>query len=167
MFLDSEIMVARRFLEWARTASPVERAEGTGALARAFLYGGLAGPEREEARLVLTGLLDDTSPARSPRPCRKHFASAANAPHYMVLTLAGDHSEIAAIVLARSPLLSDAELVDFAATSDGFAQTAIALRPRSAGSGRRRARRNRRMRSLDSARRQSGRGTCWNFPSAG
>jgi len=47
----------------------------------------------------------------------------------MVLTLAGDHSDIAAIVLSRSPLLSDAELVDCAATSDSFAQSAIALRP--------------------------------------
>ena len=32
-------------------------------------------------------------------------------------------------MLARSPLLSDAELVDCAATSDAFAQSAIALRP--------------------------------------
>jgi hypothetical protein len=40
----------------AWTTSPVERAEGAGMLARAFLYGDLAEPEREEARLVLTGL---------------------------------------------------------------------------------------------------------------
>ena len=111
-------MAARRFLEWAWTASPVERAEGAGMLARAFLYGDL----REEAKLVLTGLLDDSSPLVR-RALAENFASVATAPHYMVLTLAGDHSDIAAIVHSRSPLLSDA------ATSDAFAQSAIALRP--------------------------------------
>ncbi len=63
------------------------------------------------------------------RALAENFASAANAPHYMVLTLAGDQSDIAAIVLARSPLLSDAELVECAATADAFGQSAIALRP--------------------------------------
>jgi uncharacterized protein (DUF2336 family) len=128
MFLDSETMVAQKFLEWAQTASPMERAEGAGVLARAFLYGDLAEPEREEARLVLTVLLDDPSPLVR-RALSENFASAAHVPHYMVLTLAKDHSDIAAIVLARSPLLSDAELVDCAATSDAFTQSAIALRP--------------------------------------
>jgi uncharacterized protein (DUF2336 family) len=115
-------------LEWAWTASPVERVEGAGMLARAFLYGDLAEPEREEARLVLTGLLDDSSPLVR-RALAENFASAATAPHYMVLTLAGEQSDIAAIVLSRSPLLSDAELVDCAAASDAFEQSAIALRP--------------------------------------
>ncbi len=121
-------MMAQKFLEWIRTASAVERAEGAGMLARAFLYDDLPEPEREEARLILTALLDDSSP-RVRRALAENFASATTVPHYMVLTLAGDHSDIAAIVLARSPLLSDAELVDCAATSDAFAQSAIALRP--------------------------------------
>jgi uncharacterized protein (DUF2336 family) len=132
MFLDLETMAARRFLEWAWTASAVERAAGAGELARAFLYDELAEPEREEARLVLIGLLDDSSPLVR-RALAENFASAATVPHYMVLTLAGDHSDIAAIVLSRSPLLSDAELVDCAATSDSFAQSAIALRPSVSG----------------------------------
>lgn len=121
-------MVAQKFLDWAKTASPVERAEGAGLLAHAFLYGDLAEAEREEARLLLTALLDNSSPLVR-RALAENFASAANVPHYMVLTLAGDHPDIAAIVLARSPLLSDAELVDCAATADAFAQSAIALRP--------------------------------------
>jgi uncharacterized protein (DUF2336 family) len=49
-------------------------------LARAFLYGDLAEPEREEARLVLTGLLDDSSPLVR-RARAENFASAATAPH--------------------------------------------------------------------------------------
>jgi uncharacterized protein (DUF2336 family) len=47
----------------------------------------------------------------------------------MVYTLANDSSDVASIILARSPVLSDAELVDCAATADGFAQSAIAHRP--------------------------------------
>jgi uncharacterized protein (DUF2336 family) len=76
----------------------------------------------------LTGLLDDPSPLVR-RALAENFASDANVPHYMVLTLAEDNPEIAAIVLARSPLFSDVELVDFAATTDAFVQSAIALRP--------------------------------------
>ncbi len=121
-------MAVLKFLQWARTASPAELAEGAGALARAFLYGNLPEPEREEARLTLTGLLDDSLPLVR-RALAESFASAANVPHYMVLTLANDSSEVAAIVLAQSPLLSDAELVECAATADAVAQSAIALRP--------------------------------------
>jgi uncharacterized protein (DUF2336 family) len=121
-------MAVQKFLQWARTASPAELAEGAGALARAFLYGDLPEPEREEARLTLTGLLDDSLPLVR-RALAESFASATNVPHYMVLTLANDSSDVAAIVLARSPLLSDAELVECAATADAFAQSAIALRP--------------------------------------
>jgi uncharacterized protein (DUF2336 family) len=121
-------MAVRKFLQWAPTASPSELAEAAGALARAFLYGDLPEPEREEARLTLTGLLDDSLPLVR-LALAESFASAANVPHYMVLTLANDSSDVAAIVLARSPLLSDAELVECTATADAFAQSAIALRP--------------------------------------
>jgi uncharacterized protein (DUF2336 family) len=121
-------MVVQKYLQWAPTASPLQLAEAAGALARAFLYGDLPEPEREEARLTLTGLLDDSLPLVR-RALAESFASAANVPHYMVLTLANDSSDVAAIVLARSPLLSDAELVECAATADAFAQSAIALRP--------------------------------------
>jgi uncharacterized protein (DUF2336 family) len=121
-------MAVRQFLQCTRTASPSESAEAAGALARAFLSGELPEPEREDARLTLTGLLDDSSPLVR-RALAESFACAANVPHYMVLTLANDSSDVAAIVLACSPLLSDAELVECAATADSFAQSAIALRP--------------------------------------
>ena len=121
-------MAVGKFLQCAPTASPSELAERAGALARAFLHGELPEPEREEARLTLTGLLDDSS-RLVRRALAESFACAANVPHYMVLTLANDSSDVAAIVLARSPLLSDAELVECAATADAFAQSAIALRP--------------------------------------
>ena len=55
-------MTVQTFLQRARTAFPSELAEDAAALAYAFLYGDLPEPEREEARLTLTGLLDDSSP---------------------------------------------------------------------------------------------------------
>ena len=47
-----------------------------------------------------------------------------------MLALAGDQSEVASVVLERSPALADAELVDCAAVGDLAAQTALARRPR-------------------------------------
>lgn len=128
MFLDSQTMPARKFLEWEKTALPAARASAGVALARAFLYGGLAACEADEVRLVLTELLDDPSPLVR-HALAETLASDTHVPHYMVLTLAADSSDIAAIVLARSPLFSEAELIDFAATADAFGQSAIALRP--------------------------------------
>jgi uncharacterized protein (DUF2336 family) len=121
-------MAVQNFLQLVQITTPAELAEGAGALARDFLFGELTEPEREEARLILTGLLDNSSPLVR-RALAESFASASNVPHYMVLTLANDRSDVAAIVLARSPLLSEAELVECAATADAFAQSAIALRP--------------------------------------
>ncbi|MCI0599009.1 MAG: DUF2336 domain-containing protein [Beijerinckiaceae bacterium] len=122
-------MAIQEFLQWVPSASPVALAEGADKLAHAFVYGGLQEPEREDARQALTLLLDHASPLIR-RALAENFAGAANVPHYMVHTLANDASDVAAIVLASSPQLSDAELVDCVAKADAFAQSAIALRPR-------------------------------------
>jgi uncharacterized protein (DUF2336 family) len=122
-------MIVRRFIQWARTAAASQRAEAASALARAYLYAELSEDEREEARLALTGLLDDASPLVR-RAMSDSFASAADAPHNIVLGLADDQSDISAIVLSRSPILSDSDLIDCAAIGDAIAQSAIALRPR-------------------------------------
>jgi uncharacterized protein (DUF2336 family) len=121
-------MAIQQFLTWLPAASPAVLAEGAGKLVRAYLYGDLSEPEREDARRALTLLVDHPSPAVR-RALAENIACAENAPHYMVHALANDSSEVASIVLARSPLLSEAELVDCVATADSFAQTAIALRP--------------------------------------
>src|SRR5919198_5451862 len=121
-------MAVRRFLQWAQVAPPAHLAEAAGRLARAFLYGDLPDKEREDARRGLTALLDHSSPLVR-RALAENFASATNVPHYMVVALANDSSDVASVVLARSPLLSDAELVDCIATADTVAQRAVALRP--------------------------------------
>jgi uncharacterized protein (DUF2336 family) len=121
-------MIVRRFMNWARTASAAQRAEAAAALARVYLITDLEPAEREEADLALTGLLDDPSPLVR-RALAEAFASAPDAPHHIVLGLADDQSDISSIVLGRSPVLSDSDLIDCAAIGDAIAQSAIALRP--------------------------------------
>lgn len=121
-------MIIRRFLQWAQSASPGQRAEGVSALARAYLYTDLDAAMREDAERVLTQFLDDPSPLVR-RAMAESFAHSPKAPHHIVLALADDQSDISSIVLARSPLLSESELIDCAAIGDAIAQSAIALRP--------------------------------------
>ena len=120
-------MIVRNFLQWAQTASAAQRAEGAGALARAYLYSDMEAPARRQAELALTALLDDASPLVR-RALADNFASAVDAPRAIVAALASDQSDIASPVLSRSPLLTEAELIDCAAIGDSFAQSAIALR---------------------------------------
>jgi uncharacterized protein (DUF2336 family) len=122
-------MLVRKFMLWVGQVSASERAEGAGALARAYLYADFTETEKHEAEIALFSLLDDPSPVVR-KSIAEAFASAAEAPHAIVLALANDQSAISSVVLSRSPLLSDAELIDCAAIGDAFAQAAVALRPR-------------------------------------
>ena len=121
-------MIVGRFLAWAQTAPAGARAEGASALARAYLYSDLSDADQREAEVALTSLLEDASPVVR-RALAEAFASAADAPHHCVVVLANDQSDIASVVLSRSPVLADAELIDCAAVGDAFAQAAIAVRP--------------------------------------
>ena len=121
-------MLVRKFMLWAGEVSAAERAEGAGALARAYLYSDFAEADKRDAEVALFSLLDDPSPIVR-KSIAEALASAVDAPHAIVLALANDQSAISSIVLGRSPVLSDAELIDCAAVADAFAQAAIALRP--------------------------------------
>jgi uncharacterized protein (DUF2336 family) len=57
------------------------------------------------------------------------FATSEKAPASVVHALAADQPDVAALVLARSPLFIDTDLVDMVATGAGTIQTAIARRP--------------------------------------
>jgi uncharacterized protein (DUF2336 family) len=121
-------MIVRRFLLWARTANAEERASGAAALAGAYLRSGMADDDRCEAETALIALIDDPSP-RVRRAIAEEVASSARAPRNLVLGLVADQSDVAALVLAHSPVLTEADLVDAAAIGDALAQKAIALRP--------------------------------------
>ena len=112
----------------AGRAGAGERAEAARAVAGALLYADLGPRERASAESALTAALDDPS-GLVRRALAETLAAAVDAPHHLVVALAGDQSDIAAIVLERSPILLDAELVDAVAVGDGEAQAAVARRP--------------------------------------
>ncbi len=120
-------MIVRQFLKWVRTAPAVERAEATGALARAYLYSDLLPQERAAAEGAMIMLVDDPSPLVR-RALAEALAATPDAPHAIIHALASDQLDIAAVVVAHSPLFIDAELVDLVATSDFPLQAAIAAR---------------------------------------
>jgi uncharacterized protein (DUF2336 family) len=120
-------MIVREFLRWIETAPAGLRAEATHALARAFLYSNLDAETRSGMEAAMTVLLDDPS-----REVRYALADAlgrsAQAPRHVLLALADDQADIAAIVLSRSPLFIDAELVDILAVAGETLQIAVATR---------------------------------------
>ena len=105
--------IVRRFLAWAQSADAEARAEATSALARAYLYSDLAAPARAEAVLAMTAMAGDPSVL-----VRKALAEAlcysGEAPRTLILALAADEPDVAAAVIQRSPVLTEADLVDCA-----------------------------------------------------
>ncbi len=121
-------MLVRRFLCWVQTAPAAARASAVSALAKAYLGEEMDALERSEAENALTLMLDDGS-AMVRRALAEALADAGNAPAHVIAALSADRSDIAAIVLSRSPLPTEAELVERVAVGDVLVQTAIAIRP--------------------------------------
>lgn len=120
-------MIVRHFLQWVRTAAPGDRADATGALARAYLYSDLSDDDRAAAEGAMLLLLDDTSPLVR-RALAAALAASEDAPPAIIHALACDQVDIATIVLARSPLLLDTDLVDWVGGGGAAIQAAIAGR---------------------------------------
>src|SRR5207302_1137160 len=116
------------FLTWAAAAPADLRADAAHALARAFLHSDVNEETRSAMEAALTVLLDDCSPH-----VRFALADALGdspaAPRHIILALAVDQEEIAELVLSRSPLFIDGELVDIVAAVSETLQAAIAARP--------------------------------------
>ena len=120
-------MTIGEFFNWAQSASVALRTEGASALARAYLDSRLDTDSRREAEIALTCLADDPSP-RVRRALADVLAGAPHAPRALIAALASDQSDVAAPILSRSPLLLEAELIEFTSFGDALAQTAIARR---------------------------------------
>ena len=120
-------MIVRQFLFWLRSAPAGERAEATAALARAFLFSDLSNDDLAAAEGAMTMLLDDPSPLVR-MSLAENLAPYDNAPASVIYALAADQPDIASVVLERSPLLLDADLVDAVATQGPLAQCAVARR---------------------------------------
>src|SRR5262245_29128400 len=121
------VMIVRQFLQWVRTAEAAERAEATSALARAYLYSDLTDDDRAAAEGAMILLLDDPSPLVR-YALADALAASADAPAAVVHALINDQPDIAVVVLERSPLLLDSDLVDSVAVGGALMQSAIARR---------------------------------------
>lgn len=120
-------MIVRQFLRWVQTAPAGNRAEATSALARAYLYSDLSEEDRLAAEAAMIVLLDDPSPLVR-RALAEALAGADMAPHGVVLGLVADQRDIAELVASRSPVLSDADLVDLVGGGAEWMQVTIAGR---------------------------------------
>ncbi len=121
-------MVVNYFLKWIDTARVAERAAAAHALAVAYVNGDLAFEDRCAAEAALTFLLDDPS-QKVRMALAEALSMSRKAPSQIISALASDQPEIAAIVLGRSPLFSDADLIDRVAAGPAAAQRIIAGRP--------------------------------------
>ncbi len=121
-------MMVRSYLEWSLTASASERAEAVGILADVYLNGELDPADRRDAEAALTLALDDPS-ALVRRELAQKLGASEKAPRAIIATLSEDLPDIASVIIANSPVLPDAALVDLLALGDPMMQIAVAQRP--------------------------------------
>jgi len=120
-------MVVNHLLKWIDTARVSQRSAAAEALARVYIGAELDFEDRCAAEAALTFLLDDPS-AKVRLALAEVLSLSHKAPPQIVSALASDQPEIAALVLTRSPLFSDHELIDRVASGDDNVQRAIAER---------------------------------------
>lgn len=120
-------MHLERFHHWVAAAPAQARADAAQALIDA--YGQVGADRMRVQRLdrMVAVLLDDGSVA-----VRRSLADAASrsldAPRWVLVALAQDDTPVAMPVLAASPLLSEADLVEAVASGDGEAHCIVAGR---------------------------------------
>jgi uncharacterized protein (DUF2336 family) len=120
-------MIVAQFLKWIDTARVSERAAAATALANAFISRELPFEDRCAAEAALTFLLDD--PAwKVRRALAEAVSMSRHAPPQVIAALAADQPEVAGIVIARSPLISDLDLIDRVADGTGATQVLVARR---------------------------------------
>lgn len=120
-------MVIRHFLKWIGNARVSERKAAASALSRAFLDHQLPFEDRCAAEAALTLLLDDPSP-KVRAAMAEALSMSRHSPPQIIAALAADQDEVSACVLVRSPLLTDADLIDRVAASSSRTQALIASR---------------------------------------
>lgn len=121
-------MVVGHFLKWVHTARVSERAAAASALARAYVEKQLPFEDRCAAESALTLLIEDPS-SKVRLALAEALSMSRHSPPQVMAALAADQPEIASLVLARSPLFTDTDLIDRVAASVGQVQAVIAGRP--------------------------------------
>jgi len=121
-------VIVQAFLRWSEKAGSTERAKAANALGRAYLQSDMVRENRDAAYMAMTYLLDDPSP-RVRLALAEALADAPEAPRAILVSLAEDQPEIACTVIARSPVLTEADLVDLAGRGESLTRALIAARP--------------------------------------
>lgn len=101
---------------------------GPRALASAFIQSDLGPEEHRAALMAMTYLLDDPSP-KVRLALAEALASSNDAPRAIIMSLAEDQPEIACTVIACSPVLRDADLVELAGRGSSLTRSLVAARP--------------------------------------
>ncbi|WDZ78059.1 DUF2336 domain-containing protein [Ensifer adhaerens] len=120
-------MIIQAFLRWVETARTSERTRAASALGRAYVDAQLNGLDRRAAEMAMTFLLDDPSP-KVRRALADALCGCSSVPRAIILGLAEDQPEIAYVVISRSPVLTDEDLVDLAARGTLETRALIAAR---------------------------------------
>lgn len=121
-------MVIEFFMEWVETAPVKKREAAAAAMARAYLKKGVSEEDREDLEAALTVLLEDNSPSVR-LAIAETFGAFSSAPRHIISALASDITEISIIVLSRSPVFHDSELIAAVRGGEEKAQIAISCRP--------------------------------------
>jgi uncharacterized protein (DUF2336 family) len=120
-------LIVHAFLRWVETARAADRAKAASVLARAYARSRIAAEDRHAAEMAMIFLLDDPAP-KVRLALAEALADCEDAPRAVILPLAEDQPEIAAHILLRSSLLTDADLVDIAAKGSDVTRMLIAHR---------------------------------------
>ncbi|MFB9792654.1 DUF2336 domain-containing protein [Shinella granuli] len=120
-------MIVHAFLRWVETARAADRAKAASVLARAYARARISPDDRRAAEMAMIFLLDDPAP-QVRLALAETLAGSEDAPRAVILPLAEDQPEIAAHIILRSPLLTDADLVDLAAKGSATTRMLIAHR---------------------------------------
>lgn len=121
-------MIVEHFLKWVRTAPASDRAAAAAALARTYINGDIPIEDRCAADAALTFLLDDPS-VKVRMALAEVLSMSRVAPPQVVSALAADQPVVAELILARSPLLTDGDLIERVRMGEAAAQAIIADRP--------------------------------------
>jgi len=121
------LSISADFFAFAREASASARAAGASSLICDYLHMDLSDDEALDVESILAILLEDPSPLVR-RAIAEGLAHEAKAPRHLIVALAADQPEIAALVLQHAPHFSDAELAEMALTASVGSQLAMARR---------------------------------------
>jgi uncharacterized protein (DUF2336 family) len=120
-------MMIRAYLDWSHNASAAERADAVAMLADVFLNAELSVEDRRDAEAALVMALEDPSPVVR-LSLAQALGSAERAPRTIIAALGRDQPEVAAIIVALSPVLTEAEVADICIFGSPAVQAAACAR---------------------------------------